>query len=502
MFCTKCGKQLSEDARFCTSCGNDITGNYNSTPVPSESADTHAIPPVASPIAPPAAPSENPAKKPGNPLSKKAIIMAIVVIVLVAILGLLVANYSETKEMRDALKTNDAYAIYNIYEYAKGDEKLIGKYSDLIENKIDDIITSLNDYDFIAAAENEGGSSVDNYMNTTWGSLYSGDVSLYEICDGTTISNYSELNDLIYSKRNYCQGIMHQSEQDYISAIKHFSEVYETDSSYDDSVERLDQCVSDYITAQVNLATEYFDNDDISSGISILEALKEILEEYGLDSTEIQTLIEEKTAEYAQRYADKAASAFNEQDVNTAIGNIEVAIELQPENSDYIAQRNKYELYAPYELYYNDNVLEFESTHAYWGTVLNYDDTYTANNGSEMPHSIRWYNNSDDASASESAIYNLQGKYDTVTGTIFLLGQDKSTNFEGYFIVYGDGDEIYTSPTVTGGVLPQKIEFDVSDIQTLEIAFFGQGSGGFLGSGPSFGVSNLVAQKDFPEASE
>ena len=94
-----------------------------------------------------------------------------------------------------------------------------------------------------------------------------------------------------------------------------------------------------------------------------------------------------------------------------------------------------------------------------------------------------------------SAKYNLQGKYDVVTGKIFLSEADKSTDFTGCFVAYGDGKKIYTSPKVTGGVLPQDIYFEVKDIQTLEIAFFGQGS-------TDFGVSNLVAQKAFSESEE
>ena len=154
-------------------------------------------------------------------------------------------------------------------------------------------------------------------------------------------------------------------------------------------------------------------------------------------------------------------------------------------------------MYLPYELYIEENVLDYEENGDFWGGI-GCDITETANDGSDMPHSITWYNNSDDATVSMSAIYKLDGKYNTVTGTLFLFDADKSTDFEGYFVVYGDGDKIYTSPKVTGGVTPQDVSFDVSNVQTLEIAFFGQGTGGFLASSPSFGVSNLVAQKDFP----
>ncbi len=489
MYCTKCGTQIADNAKFCTSCGFKLTSqNQNNAP---EENSYNNQPPGQTPI------------QPKKKLSKNTLILGVLCVVVIGVLVLVIGSIAETKDMRTALKNNDAATIYNTYQLAIGDEKLIGKYEDLISKKIAEITADINSYNCSEAAKTQGSEALKEYLINTFGDLFDGDY--YTLEDSIYSGNEAEyiaLEKLIDSQSNYYDGIYHASNADdiydYEKAIEYFSQVQEDDSNYDASIEKITECSDEYLNLTLENVEKYIEEDDVSSAIDLLNIAKEYFDSVGLDSSEIQSKIESTLITYAKKYADKAETAFQERDINTAIGNIEIAIELQPENAEYKTKKDEYELYLPYELYNEDNILEFEENGDFWGT-LSLDNTYTANDGSEMPHSIIWYNNSDDASVSMSAIYNLQGKYDVVIGQIFLPEADKSTDFEGYFVVYGDGKEIYTSPVVTSGVVPQDVSFEVSDIQTLEIAFFGQGTGGFLSTSPDFGVSNLVAQKAFPE---
>ena len=90
----------------------------------------------------------------------------------------------------------------------------------------------------------------------------------------------------------------------------------------------------------------------------------------------------------------------------------------------------------------------------------------------------------------------MGGKYDTVTGTIFIADTYKSTIQTSYFEAYGDGKLLYTSPKMEKGMLPQDIWFHVTDIQNLEIKFYTRTDSTLWSS--EIGVSNLTAQKDFP----
>lgn len=490
MFCPKCGAEILGNDKFCSYCGFKISEENTNIVSPQDvSPDTSSQTPVQS--------------KSQQKNKTVKVVIATVAVAFVITAVLLIRNISETKEMREALKNNDAVAIYNIYEIAIGDEKLIGKYEELISDKISEIYSDLNEHDCSEDAKTMGSDAFFQYANSKYGGLIGEGSDVFEdVACWADETAYNNLAILVESKFEYYDGIYHLSNAedvfDYEEAIREFSAVCEEDKFCEDAGEKIIECSELYLETVLKTVEEYIADDDISGAIEILSSAKDFFDSEGLDSTEIQSKIATVIAEYAKKYADKADAAFKEKDVNTAIGNIKVAIELQPENADYQVKMSEYEQYLPFELYKDSNVLEYEENGDFWGT-LSLDNTYTANDGTEMPHSIIWYNNSDDASVSMSAIYNLQGKYDVVTGQIFLPEAEKSTDFEGYFVVYGDGKKIYTSPVVTSGVVPQDVSFEVSDIQTLEIAFFGQGTGGFLSTSPDFGVSNLVAQKAFPE---
>ncbi|MGN0579023.1 MAG: zinc-ribbon domain-containing protein, partial [Ruminiclostridium sp.] len=59
MFCTNCGHQLSDDAKFCNNCGAKLEEPAGETVVPQYTDKTEIIPQPAEPAAPvePAAPA-------------------------------------------------------------------------------------------------------------------------------------------------------------------------------------------------------------------------------------------------------------------------------------------------------------------------------------------------------------------------------------------------------------------------------------------------------------
>ena len=116
----------------------------------------------------------------------------------------------------------------------------------------------------------------------------------------------------------------------------------------------------------------------------------------------------------------------------------------------------------------------------------------------EYTHCIKWYNNNN-GKAKLQLEYVLFGKYNQLNGTLLLPQCDRDTNMVGYIEICGDGKIIYTSPKITSGVLPVEFSCDVTNVQSLTINFYGQGTGGFLGSGPNFAVSNLTVKKMFAQ---
>lgn len=89
MFCTKCGKQLSDDMAFCPNCGNKVADN-----VPHQAASPQAADHIPYQAAPP--------KRAKKPSKAKKVIIAIAVIIAVLYAGLRFAN-SSTDRFEQAL---------------------------------------------------------------------------------------------------------------------------------------------------------------------------------------------------------------------------------------------------------------------------------------------------------------------------------------------------------------------------------------------------------------
>lgn len=345
--------------------------------------------------------------------------------------------------------------------------------------------------------EVSGADTVPNYVKDKYGSLILSDDGI-NIDQTISVSNrelWDEILNLIASKNHYCSGVYYyKTENNYKEAIQNFADVDANDSLYENSKTMIGECTDAYISSILQQVDEYIQKGDMGSGIDLLETAKSWLEENGVNSEEIQAKIDEVLVSYAEKYAINAENAFKEHDVNGAIGNIEVAIELQPDNGDYKTKYNTYQQYLPFNLYDESNVIAVEDIDASWDT---FDTHSTANDNSEMLHVIAVGHDSSEDANVYNIQYNLAGRYDKVSGTLFIADTYKNTVQTSYFEAYGDGKLLYTSPKMEKGVLPQNIYFKVKEVQKLEIKFYTRTDSNIWGS--EICISNLVAQKDFPE---
>ena len=76
--------------------------------------------------------------------------------------------------------------------------------------------------------------------------------------------------------------------------------------------------------------------------------------------------------------------------------------------------------------------------------------------------------------------YNLNGQYAKFTGTCACPAEDSVLNpnaysdekmYEKYFLVYGDGVCLGSSPVMNHDSAPQEFEFDVTGVETLTIRY-------------------------------
>lgn len=513
MNCKNCGSELKTGAKFCTNCGapvetqqNDIssfdenstTGQAKDDVLGSEQAtipnnDANASYPDLANNAPPNIEQSKQRKK---RLLIPAIV-AVIIVAAIAIIAAVISSATETNELKNALNSNSADAVNALYSEAYGSESKIEKYDKLIAEFLNNVDDDLNNHDFDTEAATSGGETVTNYVKDQYGTLILSD-DTPNMSSSISYSNqelWNGLLSLIESKTEYCRGVYaYKTEGDYQEAIGYFSQVNENDSLLDDAGNMVRECVEAYINSTLEQVDKFVNDGEIQSGIDLLNSAKTWLDENGVNSDEIQTKINEVLTSYAEKYAANAEKSFKEHDVNAAIGNIEVAMELQPDNADYKTKHDTYQQYLPYYLYIEENVIAVDDVDADWD---HYDTEETANDNSTMAHSILIGHSNAKSTNIYNMQYNLSGKYDTVSGKIYIPETYKNTVQKSYFEAYGDGKLLYTSPKMEKGTLPEDISFNVSGVQKLEIKFYTSTESNIWGS--EIGISNLTAQKAFPK---
>lgn len=65
--------------------------------------------------------------------------------------------------------------------------------------------------------------------------------------------------------------------------------------------------------------------------------------------------------------------------------------------------------------------------------------------------------------------YSINKKYNRISGKFALSIESKDTTYAANLKLYGDNKLLYTSPELTGGVLPIEFDVDISGVETLRI---------------------------------
>lgn len=497
MFCKKCGNEIKPGQNFCLKCGAPVGETLSPAPQSANSAQATPRPVPQMPKV------KKPSKFATMPKKKKIAIAVSACVALVLIITGIVAisNLAETAELKRAIDSKSGSRVYEVYSASYGDSKKRQKYDEIIADTISEIKNNLNAHDFDEAAQTSGESAVEQYLASEYGTLVSDSATdLSASVSSVNQTAWDDLDDLIDSKENYCDGLYaYKTEQDYETAIDYFQGVLSSDSEYSDSVTMIGECADGYIQAALAQVDAYVQDGDIDGGMELLRSAQEYLESVGQSSAEVQEKMNTVMTTYADSYMQKAETEFLAGDVNAAVGNVEAAIAINP-NGDYQAKLDEYKMYLPFALYEEENILQEKGSDYGAQTFPSYfggSHSETANDNHTYSNVIEIRVETQETREIARAYYNLQGQYDTVSGTIFLSQDNKSTSVVGYFEAYGDGKLLYTSPTVQAGVLPQDFSFSVSGVQNLEIRYYG--SGVLYWAGIEYCVADLTAQKNIPQ---
>lgn len=513
MNCRNCGANNENGSVFCENCGADLT-----------------------------------IQKPKNILkNKKSLIMlsAIIIAIIVAIVIIFAAVIFPaiaSARMRNAFESKSGANVMDIFIDYCGDYSVA--YDDLSRSEkavFNEFKECISDYED-ELNEQPVDTDINDYVIETTGDIF----VPQDYSAVTTIGQYNgELYNVVQdfyllysSKISYNMGITAYSEVDYSMAVSELSSVIESDSWYEDAQIKLTECQEKLLEEKLTLIDNYINSKDYDFALQQIDSLrnenltdemksklddyetkiyeaklskiedfindgdvegaKEYVESLGANlSDDAYKRLEQVLKNKADEYLTKADEALKSGERQGAYDMAVMAQTLCPGDTKIQEKVDYYKEYLPFELYNYNNILsEDYAVRKAYGVCVYYDyfnNNTVSNNSQRMENNI-WLLIELEADKKNlyNLTYNLNKKYDILTGNIYVLQRSKNADFEGYIEIYGDGKKLYTSATMKKNVLPQDIKVDVSNVSTLVVKFYGEEYSGDAG----YGVSNLVATKN------
>lgn len=517
MFCEKCGSHLEEDARFCTACGypvqplfgepdnrpvqettNDITQEPVSSPLPEPVVQ--AIPeqqwpgqmqygqyPAYAPYAP---------RKKMNPKTKKLIIIiaSAIAVAAAALAVFLIISGHPINRFKGFLQAQ---------EYDKASELYMDEISGKSDLK-DSAYKVLKDY-----ADNIKTQFVNESLSYKEASGIIDDIHKMGILDEDELYDvYLSIGDLNDSRTAFAEAETLYNKQDYAGSITQYRKVIKDDANYEKSQQQIeaasqayrgsvleqadslmvsksydealdimnealailpdDTAIMQKIADCNNAKTEYIrtqalsqaqasvgQNDYAAAFATLADALDQLP-----DDTQLQNSLKYYQDEFASKAIENAETAFgSSHNCDAALDILNSALGILPGDQTLLGA----------VVYYESLVV--------WLKDLSYSDTdglvYDDSSTMDAQNNVYKHSYSVDGSYVDVfyAEYQINGEYKKFEGVCAIPSDMGGTATSKYFEVYGDGELLFTSKTMTGNASPVPFSIDISGVKVLRIQY-------------------------------
>lgn len=465
MFCEKCGAKNSKDSKFCGSCGHEIKN------VSKNSKSKQNLEMV----------KEQTNKIKELPKKNKIIMGIVIIILIISIIILSILLNNPIKKIEDSLQNYyKNYSVNNnkeliemgkVLKSNKENEKVLNSIKEtthkIMEKWVKNFNTEYKDKEELLEAYNKVSNALKDIYEFYNGLEYMLDKDLYS-------SYNNELKELNSSKHHYLTGKEYENKKDEgYNIYYHYGRVIEIDCYYKEASAYVNNYVKDEINKLKEEAEKFIKIDDNSTNIEIyncyVEELKYLKENktknnIDLSSTEEYKKIHENVVSKIIEYTKKIAEEKEKNnELNEALKIIDDSLRLFKVNTDEYKEleelKKEYEDKKPEKLTNKYRISKSSSVSAsLWGKEINKIDyefyisfAFTGKNG--------------------DITYRLNKEYNRLK-TKIIREEDWDLDLEGYFVITGDGKELYKSSIITkDSEFNPDVDIDVSGIEDLKIEF-------------------------------
>lgn len=462
MFCEKCGTKNKPGAKFCENCGAEMTTETKKKKEKKSGKKENQLV----------------SKMKGLSKKNKIIMGVVLLIVIVAIVVLCILLNNPIKKVEDYIDSyysnydgtnTELVEIGKILKNYKNDDNTLNKIKDTVHNAIDkwnkNFNTEYKSEDELDTAYDKVKNAMKDIYNYYDGLEYMLDYDLYQ-------EYIEKLEDLYDSKYYYLKGYKNEKDNNEYYAYYYYQKVIQDDVYYAKAQEFINNYVKDEMTSYKSKVDAMITTNESATNEDILEDYLDQLDYLKRNKT-VNNIDLSSTTDY-QNLVNNAVNKINEY-TKKVIADLETdtkyndIVELIEEVLEYLDSDS--------DVYKELNTLKTTYEDKLPSRLINqYRVSYSGARYSEYTKTIDgkdydFYVSFSFEGENQNIVYRLNNEYKTLKTTI-VRGPDWDKTFTGYFVITGDGKELYKSDAITkSSELKADIEIDVTGVDDLKIEF-------------------------------
>jgi hypothetical protein len=280
------------------------------------------------------------------------------------------------------------------------------------------------------------------------------------------------INNLYESKVNYLKGIGYFNEGNVSDAYECLSKVINSDSYYNDSISKIDECfkkeiddIKNYISSK-NISDDLKTEDKLNIYKDILNYVIEKKNSLKLDLTNskvyndiLSDINKNLTSAYEAIAEELKNSNMYDKAVDKLNEGIKLLSEIKANAASLIKEKDDLSTMLPVSLTELDGNIEGDSIKEELAISDKDNNTYS--------RVISFYNNS-----KSSITYNLNKEYKNLKLSVNATGEvnEKNKNY-GIIRIYIDNKKVYDSSNLTKSFKKKDLSLDVSNKEVLKIEY-------------------------------